>query len=217
MRKLYLLLLGLSALSCYLGTILFIKEIILSFDKNIPTLISEINEEKGAVLGQTHQNTAGIKDQAENFLKEFISDKKRIYIDLTKQELYAYDSDKLIHKFTISSGIKNKTPTGTFRIWIKLAQKDMSGGSTEENTLYDYKNVPYAMFFYNEKVARSEGFGIHGAYWHNNFGQPMSIGCINMKPEDAKKIYYWVDPFSEGKETNKYKQGTQVIIYGESS
>ena len=31
----------------------------------------------------------------------------------------------------------------------------------------------------------------HGTYWHNNFGHPMSHGCVNMTNEDAKWLYEW--------------------------
>lgn len=44
---------------------------------------------------------------------------------------------------------------------------------------YDLPNVPYTMYFY-------QGYGLHGTYWHNNFGTPMSHGCVNMPtPERA--------------------------------
>ena len=75
------------------------------------------------------------------------------------------------------------------------------------------------MFFYNEKVPKTEGYGIHGAYWHNNFGHPMSHGCINMKEEDVKQIYYWANPELKGQQGIKATQdnpGTEIIIYGET-
>nr|MDA8088057.1 peptidoglycan DD-metalloendopeptidase family protein [Nitrospiraceae bacterium] len=28
-------------------------------------------------------------------------------------------------------------------------------------------------------------------YWHNNFGHPMSHGCVNMKTPDAKWLFDW--------------------------
>jgi lipoprotein-anchoring transpeptidase ErfK/SrfK len=35
------------------------------------------------------------------------------------------------------------------------------------------------------------GYAIHGAYWHNNFGTPVSHGCVNMRVEEAKALYEW--------------------------
>jgi lipoprotein-anchoring transpeptidase ErfK/SrfK len=69
----------------------------------------------------------------------------------------------------------------------------MSGGSKELGTYYYLPNVPYIMFFYNDQYAKKLGFSIHGAYWHNNFGKPMSHGCINMKPAEAAVIYNWAE------------------------
>ena len=62
----------------------------------------------------------------------------------------------------------------------------MKGGSKALGTFYDLANVPYVMYYY-------QGYGIHGAYWHNNFGHPMSHGCINMRPEEAGIVYSWAD------------------------
>jgi lipoprotein-anchoring transpeptidase ErfK/SrfK len=49
---------------------------------------------------------------------------------------------------------------------------------------YDLPNVPYVMYFY-------QGYGLHGTYWHHNFGHPMSHGCVNFKTEDAGWLYNW--------------------------
>lgn len=116
---------------------------------------------------------------------------KRIEIDLSHQHLYAYEDDRLVYDFLISSGKWGKTPTGTFTIWIKLRYTKMEGGSKALNTYYYLPNVPYTMFFYNDEVPKHRGFGLHGTYWHNNFGHPMSHGCINMKTEEVAQLYYW--------------------------
>jgi hypothetical protein len=74
------------------------------------------------------------------------------------------------------------------------------------------------MFFSNNEVAASKGFSLHGTYWHNNFGTPMSHGCINMKTSEAALIYEWADPqIPTGKNSVRSTPenlGTQVIIYG---
>ncbi len=142
---------------------------------------------------------------------------KRIEIDLTNQRLSAYDGDQKVYEFLISSGKWGRTPTGTFRIWSKFRYKNMSGGSKELRTYYNLPNVPYTMFFSNDAIPAARGFGIHGTYWHDNFGHPMSHGCINMRTEEAGLIYEWAGPVSG---TNKYTKattenpGTEVIIFG---
>jgi len=78
----------------------------------------------------------------------------------------------------------------------------MSGGNKELGTYYYLPNVPYILFFYNDKVAKKQGYSLHGTYWHDNFGSPMSHGCINMKTTDVAEIFSWANI------------GTQISIYG---
>lgn len=142
---------------------------------------------------------------------------KRIEVDLTNQRVYAFEGDKKVYDFLVSTGKFNKTPTGEFTIWIKLFKTKMSGGSKALGTYYYLPNVPYVMFFYNEKYPKWQGYGFHGTYWHNNFGTPMSHGCINMKTEEAALLYYWASPDLQGKSSitaSKENPGTKVIIYG---
>lgn len=130
---------------------------------------------------------------------------KRIQVDLTTQRLYAFEGKNLIYDFLISSGKWGKTPQGVFEIWGKFRYTKMEGGSRELHTYYYLPNVPYVMFFANDQVVPGKGFSLHGTYWHNNFGQPMSHGCVNMKTEEAGLIYEW----------SEANPGTSVIIYGE--
>lgn len=144
---------------------------------------------------------------------------KRIEIDLTNQRLYAYEGNNKIYDFLISSGKWGRTPTGTFHIWIKLRYTKMEGGSKALNTYYYLPNVPYVMYFNNSQIPRWRGYGIHGTYWHENFGHPMSHGCINMKTEEAGLLYHWAQPDLQGKnsiKTTADNPGTPVIIYGEA-
>ncbi len=109
---------------------------------------------------------------------------KHIYVDLSTQTLYAYQGDNLVMKTLISSGKWNPTPVGNFHIWEKLVSTRMKGG--EGDDAYDLPNVPYVMYFYQD-------YGLHGAYWHDNFGHEMSHGCVNMRQVDAKALFEWAD------------------------
>ena len=139
------------------------------------------------------------------------TDEKWIDIDLSTQTLKAMEGDRTVYEFKISSGKWAPTPTGDFRIWTKLRYTKMSGGSKEKHTYYYLPNVPYTMYFY-------QGYGIHGAYWHNNFGQPMSHGCVNMAIPDAEKMYEWAGPvMPEGKSVvraSSENPGTRVVVRG---
>lgn len=143
---------------------------------------------------------------------------KRIEVNLSVQRLYAYEGDRLIYDFPVSTGKWHKTPTGTFRIWVKLRYTKMEGGDPAAGTYYNLPNVPFVMFFYSSGVPKSVGFGIHGAYWHNNFGHPMSHGCINMRTEDVAKLYFWADPPTAGNLTyaDPENEGTKIIIFGQA-
>lgn len=142
---------------------------------------------------------------------------KHIEIDLTNQRLYAFEGDRKVYDFLISSGKWGRTPTGTFRIWTKIRYTRMTGGNKAWGTFYDLPNVPFTMFFANADYPPSLGFGIHGTYWHHNFGHPMSHGCINMKTEEVEKIYYWANP-ELGDQTSiratPDNPGTVIHIYG---
>jgi lipoprotein-anchoring transpeptidase ErfK/SrfK len=104
---------------------------------------------------------------------------KWIDVDLTNQMLYAYEGDTLVLSSLVSTGTwLTPTVTGQFHIYMKYVAQDMSGPG------YYLPNVPYVMYFY-------EDYGIHGTYWHSNFGTQMSHGCVNMNTPDAGWLYNW--------------------------
>ncbi len=153
--------------------------------------------------------------QMQNVLGTTTSENKQIFVDLTNQKMYAYEGSNLAYTFPVSTGKWNKTPTGEFRTWIWLRYTRMAGGSKAKGTYYNLPNVPYTMYYSNSTTPKSWGYSIHGAYWHNNFGQPMSHGCINMRPEDAEQIFYWTNP--TGKNVvyaTKDNPGTLITVYG---
>ncbi|MBI5465008.1 L,D-transpeptidase [Candidatus Gottesmanbacteria bacterium] len=141
---------------------------------------------------------------------------KRIEVDLTHQHLYAFEGDNVVMDFPVSSGKWYPTPTGTFRIWVKLRATRMAGGNPAIGTYYNLPNVPWTMFYYNDQISKERGFSLHGAYWHNNFGHPMSHGCVNIAPDNAKRLYDWAEPATSGFSTSATKDepGTLVTVYG---
>jgi hypothetical protein len=95
----------------------------------------------------------------------------------------------------------------------------MEGGSKALHTYYYVPHVPYTMYFYNDQTPKYRGYGIHGTYWHSNFGHPMSHGCINMQTDQAGLLYYWAQPDLEGKQSiwaSDNNPGTPVLIYGQT-
>ncbi len=104
---------------------------------------------------------------------------KWIEIDVTRQRLIAYEGNKPVFSALVSTGLP-QTPTvlGRFAIRRKLPRQHMRGPG------YSLPNVPWVMYFYSN-------YAIHGAYWHNAFGRPISHGCVNMRVADAQWLYNW--------------------------
>jgi lipoprotein-anchoring transpeptidase ErfK/SrfK len=102
-----------------------------------------------------------------------------IDVNLSIQTLTAYEGNSPVITMAVSTGLpKTPTPVGQFRIWVKLRYDDMQGPG------YYLADVPYVMYFYR-------GYGLHGTYWHDNFGTPMSHGCVNLSNADAQWLFNW--------------------------
>ncbi|NNB87694.1 L,D-transpeptidase family protein [Corallococcus exiguus] len=107
-------------------------------------------------------------------------------VDLEAQTLIAYEGDRPVYATLISSGNPGTdTPEGLFRIWVKFAEADMTGSMGKAS--YRVATVPWTMFFEGD-------FALHTAYWHDRFGEPVSHGCINLAPKDARALYGWTTP-----------------------
>ena len=142
---------------------------------------------------------------------------RRIEVDLGSQMLIAFEDEEEVMKLPVSSGRDDRTPKGVFRIWKKHRLKDMKVGLVVLGRYYTLRNVPWIMYYYSKDVGRSRGFAIHGTYWHNDFGRPVSHGCINMDVEDAKRLFHWVGPYIGGEEhgtESEENPGTEVVVYG---
>jgi lipoprotein-anchoring transpeptidase ErfK/SrfK len=114
---------------------------------------------------------------------------KWIEVDLSDQRLYAHEGQTTVLNVLVSTGTRyHPTVTGRFKIYVKYRSAPMSGPG------YYLPGVPYIMYFYG-------GYGIHGTYWHHNFGHPMSHGCVNMKTSEAKWLFEWAP------------RGTLVVIH----
>lgn len=104
---------------------------------------------------------------------------KWIDINLSQQRLVAYEGSTPVYWVTVSTGLPGTpTVTGQYHIYVKYLSQLMTGPG------YYLPNVPYVMYFY-------QGYGIHGTYWHHNFGHPMSHGCVNAPMPDAQWLYNW--------------------------
>lgn len=112
---------------------------------------------------------------------------QRITVDVSDQRLSAYEQGILTNTFLISSGRNNATPLGNHTVLAKLPfvhYKWFYGAGNPRN--YDLGVIPYNLRF-------APHFYIHYAPWHNNFGHPMSHGCVNVSLTNIKWIYDWAE------------------------
>ncbi|MEM7028642.1 MAG: L,D-transpeptidase family protein [Chloroflexota bacterium] len=128
-----------------------------------------------------------------------------IEVDLSEQLVTAWEGTTPVMNFTASTGLPH-TPTlvGQFRVYQKYVGTRMSGPG------YDLPNVPFTMYY-------DRGYAVHGAYWHDNFGEPMSHGCVNLSPEDAEQIFHWAGPIipdGASQATASYNNpGTLIVVH----
>jgi lipoprotein-anchoring transpeptidase ErfK/SrfK len=110
-----------------------------------------------------------------------MGEERWIDVNLTRQLVTAYQGATPVRTVTVSTGLPNTpTPVGQFRVWVKFRYDDMEGPG------YYLRDVPYTMYFHG-------GYGLHGTYWHNNFGHPMSHGCVNLPTPEAEWLFQWAD------------------------
>lgn len=109
---------------------------------------------------------------------------KWIEVNLSWQYMIAWQGDVSVLESYVSTGRAGfETPTGTFSVLSKLESQDMEGVIGGE--YYNVPDVPWVMYFTNY------GHALHGTYWHNNFGTPMSHGCVNLPIDVAYWLYMW--------------------------
>jgi lipoprotein-anchoring transpeptidase ErfK/SrfK len=130
-------------------------------------------------------------DDGDHNLKKGIaaSSSKRILVDRSEEKLYAYEGEILFMETPISTGLElTPTPRGTFEIFKMTPSRFMQGpipGVSDQ--VYDLPGVPWNLYF------TSGGAVIHGAYWHDKFGEAWSHGCVNLPLDMAKKLYMWAE------------------------
>jgi lipoprotein-anchoring transpeptidase ErfK/SrfK len=132
---------------------------------------------------------------------------KWVHVDLREQVLVAYHGDTPIFATLVSSGRDDgyATPTGLFRIDEKHVTATMRGEDPIDGP-YEVGDVPWTMYY-------SGSYALHGAYWHDSFGQKRSHGCINLSPIDARWLFAWSDgEVPVGFHARRHVAGSRVYI-----
>jgi hypothetical protein len=146
---------------------------------------------EGSWLAADHLIIAELREDTQGFARE---GKKWIDISIKRQMLVAYEGTRPVFATLISSGrggmsdpeTTTATLRGSFRIRAKHVSATMDGDD-EATEAFDLRDVPYTQYFH-------EGYALHGAYWHDEFGKPRSHGCINLAPADAAWLFEWTEP-----------------------
>ena len=133
-------------------------------------------------------------------------EQKRIEVNLSNQRVTCFEYKQPVFSTIISSGrlggsvgtngIPTQTPTGKFYVSVKMPSKHMGSGDLAQAAdidAYQLPGVPWTSFIQFEG-RRFEGHAFHGTYWHDNFGVPMSSGCLNMRTDEAKWFFRWCLP-----------------------
>lgn len=147
---------------------------------------------------------------------EIPAQEKWIEVSLGDQRLTAYQGRQAVFQAQVSSGRHYmETPAGVFAVNRKCPSKHMGdGGITANLDAYELIGVPWTTFFHTSGVA------FHGTFWHDNFGTPMSQGCVNMRNRDALWLFRWCAPaydaevgFRRGRKL--VAPGTHIAILGD--
>ena len=133
---------------------------------------------------------ASMREDPAGFSRE---GRKWIDVSIRRQMLVAFEGKRPVYATLVSTGIgelgdpekTHATIRGTFMIHAKHVSATMDGD--EASDAFDLRDVPYVQYFH-------EGFALHGAYWHDDFGKPRSHGCVNLAPADAAWLFEWTDP-----------------------
>jgi len=143
-------------------------------------------DEKPAPASDEAKPEAEEKAQAEPVPVVFRTDapadgKRWIAVDISDQSLTAWQGDVPVFQTTVSTGKPGfHTLPGTFAVYLKFEKTRMRGVD------YDTPDVPWTMYYDGD-------FAIHGAYWHDNFGTPVSHGCVNVRVPEAKALFEWAE------------------------
>lgn len=137
---------------------------------------------------------------------------KRIQVSLEHQTVTAYEHERPVFMARAATGAKFSngsflTPQGRFLTFHKRPSRHMAAGNLAANG-FDLPGIPWVCYI-NDK-----GVAFHGTYWHNDFGQPRSHGCINLSSQAARWLYLWSLPVVPVEKQRIYEDfGTIVDIY----
>lgn len=191
----------------YYGQVLWVDDIRTNDNGAIEYRVGELHGSRGDIFWAAAEafkpiypeDVTPISPQVEN---------KRIDVNLARQTLSCFEDEREVFFCRVSTGDYGEgraTPVGDYlQVFMKYLSTHMEGGSTGAG--YDLGGIGWTTFI------ATGGIAIHSTYWHNNFGERTSAGCVNVTPQDAKFIYRWTSPEVPYYPGNMFVAGTRVRV-----
>jgi hypothetical protein len=112
-------------------------------------------------------------------------------VHIESQTMLAYEGRTPVFATAVSTGRpwRNRdTEPGVYRIWLKIAFANMDDvGNEDAVDDYSVQAVPWVQYYQGSAA-------LHGAFWHNSFGNERSHGCVNLSPLDARRMFRFTRP-----------------------
>ncbi|HUT78976.1 MAG TPA: L,D-transpeptidase [Polyangia bacterium] len=135
-------------------------------------------------------------------------DERWIAVDLAEQLFHTYEGTRLLRVIPCSTGASGNTRPGGYRVQWKRRVQTMRPRAGHQRV----EDVQWVLYY-----DRRRSIAIHAAYWHHDFGRPVSHGCVNLPPPDARWVYEWASPRSLPEDSQnlagRSDPGTRVIVF----
>jgi lipoprotein-anchoring transpeptidase ErfK/SrfK len=103
-------------------------------------------------------------------------------VDPAEEVMVAYEGDTPVFATLVSTGKPGRaTLEGLYPVWLKARHSVMRGED------YFVEEVPFVQ--YSDRAQ-----GLHGAFWHDHFGERVTHGCVNLSMADAAWLFDWAPP-----------------------
>jgi hypothetical protein len=137
----------------------------------------------GLAIDREHVRIAELVERHERIP----ADTKWVHVNLKEQTLVAYEGARPVLATLVSGGTEGfEAPLGVYRVHKKHVTRTMAGPDPDAGR-YEVAEVPWTMYYWGS-------YALHGAYWHDDFGNVRSHGCTNIPPHDARWLFYWSEP-----------------------
>lgn len=200
----------------YYSQVVWIDDMVTHSSGQVLYRVNEIHGTYGDIFYAAGEAFRPITTEEVSPIHPEVEDKK-VIINLSQQTLSCLEGVREVFFCTVSTGaVYNAygerveewgTPVGPHPIWRKLFSLHMSGGASGAG--WDTMGIPWTSLF------AGEGMALHSTFWHNGFGERLSHGCVNMRPDDAKWVFRWClpdVPFETGDITVSMPGGTIVEV-----